>query len=144
MTPTTILNNTFGYTSFRPQQEEIIQTVLDGNDVLVIMPTGGGKSLCYQIPALALDGMAVVVSPLIALMDDQVSALKQMDIKAETLHSNLDPEESSRIVSEVNEGNLDILYISPERLLTQSSMRMLSGTNVCLFAIDEAHCVSVW
>jgi ATP-dependent DNA helicase RecQ len=144
MSTLTVLNNVFGYSSFRDQQEAIIDSLISGEDTLVIMPTGGGKSLCYQIPALVMDGLAIVISPLIALMDDQVAALKQLDIKAETLHSNLEPAESARIISEVNDGKLDILYISPEKLLTRDSLRMLSAVNVCLFAIDEAHCVSVW
>lgn len=144
MTIQAVLQDIFGYTSFRDRQEKIISTVIQGSDALVIMPTGGGKSLCYQIPALVKDGLAVVVSPLIALMDDQVAALRQLDIRAATLHSNLAPTEASGIIDAVTSGKLDILYISPERILSMDILRMLENANVCLFAIDEAHCVSVW
>lgn len=144
MTIQAVLQDIFGYTSFRDRQEKIISTVIQGSDALVIMPTGGGKSLCYQIPALVKDGLAVVVSPLIALMDDQVAALRQLDIRAATLHSNLNPAEASGIIDAVTSGKLDILYISPERILSMDILRMLENANVCLFAIDEAHCVSVW
>jgi len=139
-----ILQSVFGYSTFRDKQEEIINTVVSGQDALVIMPTGGGKSLCYQIPALVMDGLAVVISPLIALMDDQVAALRQLDIKAACLHSNLDNDAASAVISSVHEGTLDILYLSPERALTTDVLRMLGTANVSLFAIDEAHCVSVW
>ena len=139
-----ILNDIFGYSSFRDRQGDIIQSVVDGNDNLVIMPTGGGKSLCYQIPALVRDGLAIVVSPLIALMNDQVAALKQLDIAADALHSNIDEETKRRIHSDIAEGKLKMLYISPEGLLTGRFLEYLKSNNVSLFAIDEAHCVSVW
>ena len=108
------------------------------------MPTGGGKSLCYQIPALVRDGLAIVVSPLIALMNDQVAALKQLDIAADALHSNIDEETKRRIHSDIAEGKLQMLYISPEGLLAGRFLEYLKSNNVSLFAIDEAHCVSVW
>lgn len=139
-----ILNDIFGYSSFRDRQGDIIQSVVDGNDNLVIMPTGGGKSLCYQIPALVRDGLAIVVSPLIALMNDQVAALKQLDIAADALHSNIDEETKRRIHSDIAEGKLKMLYISPEGLLVGRFLEYLKNNNVSLFAIDEAHCVSVW
>ncbi len=137
-----ILKNTFGFNQFRGQQEEIINAVISGNDALVIMPTGGGKSLCYQIPALKLEGLTVVVSPLIALMNDQVAALKQLDIAAETLHSNI--ESSTEIYNKIESEGLDLLYVSPEKLLSDRFLGFLKKQKICLFAVDEAHCVSVW
>jgi ATP-dependent DNA helicase RecQ len=139
-----ILKHNFGFNSFRGQQEEVIQQVLKRKDALVIMPTGGGKSLCYQIPALAMDGLTVVVSPLIALMDDQVAALKLLDIPCGALHSNISDDEYHRISTDIAEGNLKLLYISPERLLSEGFMDYLGRQKINLFAIDEAHCVSVW
>ena len=139
-----ILKDIFGYSAFRDQQGDIIQSVIDGNDNLVIMPTGGGKSLCYQIPALVREGLTIVVSPLIALMNDQVAALKQLDIAAEALHSNNDEETKRRIQKDIDENNLKMLYISPEGLLSGRFLEYLQSKNVSLFAIDEAHCVSVW
>lgn len=146
MTPAlqSILKKTFGFSDFRGQQAEIIQHVLDGNDGLVIMPTGGGKSLCYQLPALHLPGLTVVVSPLIALMDDQVAALLQLDISAGALHSNTEEWQAKSIYSDIRSGELDLLYVSPERLLNENFLGFLRGHSVSLFAIDEAHCVSVW
>ena len=139
-----ILNATFGYQTFRPQQAEIIQHVLDGNDSLVIMPTGGGKSLCYQIPALASDGLTVVISPLIALMDDQVSALEQLNVKAGALHSNVDESKNREIIADIGNGSLKLLYVSPEKVLSNGFIGFLQRQNISLFAIDEAHCVSIW
>ncbi len=139
-----ILQSTFGYTSFRGQQEEIIQHTLEGNDSLVIMPTGGGKSLCYQIPALVNSGLTVVVSPLIALMNDQVNALRQHGVQAAALHSNLSSSENQQVITAVETGNLNLLYVSPEKLMSLHFIDWLKTTSVCLFAIDEAHCVSVW
>ncbi len=143
-TPTQILKDVFGFNGFRDQQEKIIESVVEGNDNLVIMPTGGGKSLCYQIPALVRDGLTVVVSPLIALMNDQVAALKQLDVKAEALHSNISSDYKRQIDKDINEGNLKMLYISPEGLLQDRFINYLKTKNISLFAIDEAHCVSVW
>jgi len=139
-----ILETQFGLQSFRPQQKEIIEHVIDGNDALVIMPTGGGKSLCYQIPALALPGCAVVISPLIALMNDQMAALKQLGIAAGAIHSQVDPLERSRISQQLSNGELKLLYVSPEKIGTPDFRALLQSMNISLFAIDEAHCVSVW
>jgi len=139
-----ILKHTFGYMEFRGQQKEVIQTTLEGQDSLVLMPTGGGKSLCYQIPGLVLEGMAIVVSPLIALMQDQVSALRQLGINAAYLNSTLSREAHNQVMRSIHEGELELLYIAPERLLQESTLERLRAINVSLIAIDEAHCVSQW
>ena len=139
-----ILKSTFGYDQFRHSQQDIIQELLDGNDTLVLMPTGGGKSLCYQIPALIREGMAVVISPLIALMHDQVDALLQLGIKAAYLNSSLSFEEANDIEQQLLNNELDIVYIAPERLLTDRTLALLDRCALSLFAIDEAHCVSQW
>ncbi len=139
-----ILNATFGYETFRPPQDEIIQTVIDGGDALVLMPTGGGKSLCYQIPALARPGCAVVISPLIALMQDQVSALQQLGVNASFLNSTLDPATAMAVEQDLMHGKLDLLYIAPERLTQERTLDLLERAPLSLFAIDEAHCVSQW
>jgi ATP-dependent DNA helicase RecQ len=139
-----VLKHTFGYTEFRGSQKEVIETVLDGQDSLVLMPTGGGKSLCYQIPGLVRSGLAIVVSPLIALMQDQVSALQQLGLKAEYLNSTLSREDQNRIMRSIYDGELEILYVAPERLLQQNTLERLSSVEVSLIAIDEAHCVSQW
>jgi ATP-dependent DNA helicase RecQ len=139
-----ILANVFGYSSFRLQQKEIIEYILDDKDALVIMPTGGGKSICYQLPALAKDGFAIVVSPLIALMNDQVSALRALGVKAYALNSHISYEEKLEINDVVNNGGIKLLYISPERLLSENYIDFLKTKNISLIAIDEAHCVSVW
>ncbi len=140
----TLLNDTFGYPDFRYHQEEIIQTLLDGGDALTLMPTGGGKSLCYQIPALVRAGTGIVVSPLIALMKDQVDALEQLGIRAAYLNSTLDPRSQQETEQDLLEGRLDLLYVAPERLLTERMLNLLGRTELALFAIDEAHCVSQW
>ncbi|NNF35037.1 MAG: DNA helicase RecQ, partial [Saprospiraceae bacterium] len=142
--PQEVLKRVFGYSHFRDQQEEIIQHVMDGRDALVIMPTGGGKSMCYQLPALLLEGVTVVVSPLIALMNDQVVALKQLGINAAAIHSNLSGEENHQIAQQLESGELKMLYVSPERMKNQSFLRLLKRIKLNLIAIDEAHCVSVW
>ncbi len=142
--PLHILNNIFGYSEFRGQQEEIVGSAINGEDCLVIMPTGGGKSLCYQIPALARKGMGIVVSPLIALMEDQVTTLQQLGINAAYLNSTLTREEKSNIAQAINHGDIDILYIAPERLLQSNTLNWLSTKDISLIAIDEAHCVSQW
>ncbi|MGI9425957.1 MAG: DNA helicase RecQ [Hyphomicrobiaceae bacterium] len=139
-----VLESVFGYKSFRPPQDDIIQTVLDGNDALVLMPTGGGKSLCYQVPALIRPGTGIVVSPLIALMHDQVNALEQLGVRAAYLNSSLDRDEQSAIETELRAGALDIVYVAPERLVQDRTLNLLSRCNISLFAIDEAHCVSQW
>jgi len=139
-----ILNQTFGYQSFREPQAEIIEHLINGQDALVIMPTGGGKSLCYQIPALARNGLAVVISPLIALMQDQVNALQQLGIQAVFLNSSLSSSQCYQIEQQIRSNQVDILYIAPERLLKDYSLQLLHSVDLALFAIDEAHCVSQW
>ncbi|GGY99001.1 DNA helicase RecQ [Pseudoduganella plicata] len=139
-----LLETVFGYPAFRGQQAEIVEQVANGGDALVLMPTGGGKSLCYQIPALLRDGVGVVVSPLIALMQDQVDALEEVGVRAAFLNSTQTWEEASRIERMVRTGQLDLLYVAPERLMTQRCFDLLQDSKIALFAIDEAHCVSQW
>lgn len=139
-----LLKDIFGYHSFRPPQEDIISHILNGNDGLVIMPTGGGKSLCFQIPALMLPNITLVISPLIALMQDQVSALKGHGVKAEAYTSNLTSEELRRIENLAYNNELKILYISPEKLNAENFKLFLNRLTISMVAIDEAHCVSVW
>jgi len=143
-TPQDILQHIFGYENFRHQQEKIIQALLDGNDVLTLMPTGGGKSLCYQIPSMLREGTGIVISPLIALMQDQVDALTQLNIRAAFLNSSLSREDIQQTESKLLNNEIDLLYIAPERLLTSRNLNLLNRTKVALFAIDEAHCVSQW
>ncbi len=138
------LRTTFGFDAFRPPQDAVVQTLLDGQDALVLMPTGGGKSLCYQLPALVRPGTGVVVSPLIALMQDQVAALSQLGIRAAFLNSTLRFEQVQSIERALQRGELDLLYIAPERLLQPRTLSLLAGCRLALFAIDEAHCVSQW
>jgi len=145
MTPAlSVLEKTFGYSSFRGQQAEIIQTMIDGGDALVLMPTGGGKSLCYQIPALVRDGTGIVISPLIALMQDQVDALSAVGARAAFLNSTQSAEERQRVEAAFVAGELDLLYLAPERLRVSSTVDLLDRGKIALFAIDEAHCVSQW
>jgi ATP-dependent DNA helicase RecQ len=139
-----ILNTVFGYASFRGEQQAIVEHVAAGGDALVLMPTGGGKSLCYQIPALLREGTAVVVSPLIALMQDQVEALRQFGIAAAFLNSSQDARSQFEIEREFAAGRLKLLYVAPERLLSERCLELIARTPVSLFAIDEAHCVSQW
>ncbi len=139
-----ILHRVFGYESFRGQQAAIVERVIEGGDALVLMPTGGGKSICYQVPALCRPGTAVIISPLIALMDDQVAALRQLGVNAGALHSEIDPAEARSITRDLIEQELDLLYVSPERLLSNGTMERLSHLRLALFAVDEAHCVSAW
>jgi ATP-dependent DNA helicase RecQ len=143
MDPALVLRQVFGYEAFRGPQAEIVAHVLAGGSGLVLMPTGGGKSLCYQVPALCLPGTAVVISPLIALMQDQVEGLRQAGVRAAALHSAIDPQEALAIERDLTRGALDLLYLSPERLLA-GFLERLAGLPICLFAIDEAHCVSQW
>ncbi len=145
-TPISILKTRFGYDAFRFQQEKIIQTILEGRDAFVLMPTGGGKSLCYQIPALLFSGVTVVISPLIALMKDQVDALRVNGIAAAYLNSSLDMPEQEEVILQLKNRQLKLLYISPERLFVdeRSLLQFLKEINVSLFAIDEAHCISQW
>ena len=142
--PLEILKAVFGYDSFRGQQQEIIQQLLTGQDALVLMPTGGGKSLCYQIPSIILPGVGIVISPLIALMQDQVSALLQLGVKAAFLNSTLSSEATRRIEQQLLNNELDLLYIAPERLTAARTAALFSRIHIALFAIDEAHCVSQW
>ncbi len=139
-----LLQSVFGYPAFRGSQSDIVQLVARGGDALVLMPTGGGKSLCYQIPSLLRDGCGIVISPLIALMQDQVDALGELGVRAAFLNSSQSFDESLRVERALRQGELDLLYIAPERLLTQRCLEMLDGVQIALFAIDEAHCVSQW
>jgi ATP-dependent DNA helicase RecQ len=139
-----VLRQTFGYDSFRGQQGEIIDHVVAGGDCLVLMPTGGGKSLCFQIPALVRSGIGIVVSPLIALMKDQVDALRQAGVRAAALNSSLGAGEAAAIERAMRQGELDLVYVAPERLVTPRCLDVLANTEIALFAIDEAHCVSQW
>lgn len=139
-----VLKEVFGLSSFRGQQAEIVRHVVQGGDAVVLLPTGAGKSLCYQIPAICRAGVGVVVSPLIALMRDQVEALRQSGVKAAALHSALTPEETRRVREDLAAGELDLLYVTPERLVSGGFTDFLSRQEIALFAIDEAHCVSQW
>jgi ATP-dependent DNA helicase RecQ len=139
-----LLSTIFGYPEFRGPQEEIIEHVASGGDALVLMPTGGGKSLCYQIPALMREGCAVVVSPLIALMQDQVAGLTEAGVNAAVLNSSLDARAAYQTERDFADGRLDLLYVAPERLVTPRFLELLKQSKVALFAIDEAHCVSQW
>jgi ATP-dependent DNA helicase, RecQ family len=142
--PLEILKTVFGYDHFRGQQQEVIEQLLAGQDALVLMPTGGGKSLCYQIPALIRNGVGIVISPLIALMQDQVSALLQLGVKAAFLNSTLTSEEVRNIERQLLNNELDLLYIAPERLTSGRTLDLFKRIQIALFAIDEAHCVSQW
>src|SRR5882762_1263592 len=139
-----VLKEVFGYPAFRGHQAEVIEHLAGGGDALVLMPTGSGKSLCYQIPALLRDGVGVVVSPLIALMQDQVAALAELGVRAAFLNSTLSGREAAEVESRVRRGELDLLYVAPERLLTQRCLDLLAESRLALLAIDEAHCVSQW
>jgi ATP-dependent DNA helicase RecQ len=142
--PLQVLRQVFGYDAFRGPQREIVEHVVSGGDALVLMPTGGGKSLCYQVPALVRPGTGIVVSPLIALMHDQVQALRQLGVRAAALNSTLAPAEARQVERDLANGELDLVYVAPERLLTDSFLNLLAGAHIALFAIDEAHCVSQW
>ncbi len=139
-----ILKNTFGYDNFRGRQLDIIENIIAGNNVLTVMPTGAGKSLCFQIPALLMDGLTIVVSPLISLMQNQVEALKLFGVEAASINSTNSPEQNRDIWQKINGGHLKILYVSPERLMTEQMLDLIDDLEVSLFAIDEAHCVSQW
>lgn len=142
--PHTILRDVFGYNDFRGDQFKIIEHLIQGNDAFVLMPTGGGKSLCYQIPAIIRKGVGIIISPLIALMQDQVDALLQLGVKAALLNSSLDARAAWKVEQDLQQGQLDLLYVSPERLLMPRFLELLEQTPLALFAIDEAHCVSQW
>lgn len=143
-TPEAVLHRVFGFESFRGLQESAVQAVMKGEDVLVLMPTGGGKSLCYQVPALCRKGVGLVISPLIALMEDQVAGLRQLGVRASALHSEMEYQDQQTVREDLLCDQLDLLYISPERLLTPYSLNLLRRCSLSLIAIDEAHCVSAW
>ena len=142
--PQQLLHRIFGHADFRGPQQAIIEHITTGGDALVLMPTGGGKSLCYQVPALLREGVGLVISPLIALMQDQVEALRQVGVRAEFLNSTLDAASAARVEQALLAGELDLLYVAPERLLTPRFLALLDRSPIALFAIDEAHCVSQW
>ncbi|MFN7634334.1 MAG: RecQ family ATP-dependent DNA helicase, partial [Acetobacteraceae bacterium] len=142
--PADVLRHVFGHEGFRGRQEEIVRHVIAGGSGLVLMPTGGGKSLCYQVPALCRPGLAVIVSPLIALMEDQVAALRQQGVEAGALHSDLTPEDAAAVRRALREDRLKLLYVSPERLTLPQTIEALDARPIALFAVDEAHCVSQW
>jgi ATP-dependent DNA helicase RecQ len=142
--PETVLKSVFGYDNFRGQQKDIITQLIQGKDALVLMPTGGGKSLCYQIPAMIRPGVGIVISPLIALMQDQVNALHQLGVNAAFLNSTLSMDEVRGVEQQLLQNQLDLLYIAPERLTSTWTQSLLQRLNIALFAIDEAHCVSQW
>ncbi|HEX9078866.1 MAG TPA: DNA helicase RecQ, partial [Desulfuromonadaceae bacterium] len=142
--PRETLRTVFGYSSFRPHQEEIITRVTGGENAFVLMPTGGGKSLCYQVPALLRSGVGVVVSPLISLMKDQVDALVANGVSAAFYNSTLAEGQARRVLAELHGGRLDLLYVAPERLMSEGFLERLKGVEIALFAIDEAHCISQW
>lgn len=139
-----VLKDVFGYEVFRGKQKQIIEHIVEGNNVLAVMPTGAGKSLCFQIPGLMMDGLAIVVSPLISLMQNQVEALKIAGVEADTINSNNTPEQSREIWRKINDGTLKFLYVSPEKLMTEQMLDRIDELNISLFAIDEAHCISQW
>src|ERR1700743_2263858 len=139
-----LLNSVFGLPSFRGAQKQVIDHLVNGGNCLVLMPTGGGKSLCYQLPSLLREGCGIVVSPLIALMRDQVAALGEAGVNAAVLNSTLSFDEASEVERRLIAGDLDLLYVAPERLLTPRCLSLLAQAQIALFAIDEAHCVSQW
>jgi ATP-dependent DNA helicase RecQ len=142
--PAEILHRVFGLPGFRGQQEAVISQVLAGGDAIVLMPTGGGKSLCYQLPSLCRPGVGIVVSPLIALMRNQVAALRQLGVNAAALNSSMTGVETAAVRADLRAKKLDLLYVAPERLMMPEFLEMLEGAEIALFAIDEAHCVSQW
>src|SRR3954454_21624475 len=139
-----VLNSVFGLPGFRGAQEEIVRHVTEGGNFLVLMPTGGGKSLCYQVPSLLRQGCGIVVSPLIALMRDQVAGLEEAGVRAAVLNSTLSFNEAAAVEARLVAGDLDLVYVAPERLVTPRCLALLGRASIALFAIDEAHCVSQW
>ncbi|MBI5602052.1 MAG: ATP-dependent DNA helicase RecQ, partial [Deltaproteobacteria bacterium] len=139
-----VLKKVFGFDSFRPLQQEVVRAILDGRDCFVVMPTGGGKSLCFQLPAHLLPGTCLVISPLISLMKDQVDAARGNGLRAAFLNSSQADQERLKVLSELMAGRLDLLYVSPERLAMETFFNNLKRANLCLMAIDEAHCISEW
>ncbi|MGL5328712.1 MAG: DEAD/DEAH box helicase, partial [Peptostreptococcaceae bacterium] len=142
--PIDILSKYYGYTSFRKGQESIINSIINKKDVLAIMPTGGGKSICYQVPALVLDGITLVISPLISLMKDQVDALKTMGINATYINSSLGSKEFNEILNNIIDDEYKIIYVAPERLDSYEFTNIIKSKNISQVAVDEAHCVSQW
>ena len=142
--PRALLQSIFGFSGFRPGQEEIVDAVMAGRNTLAIMPTGGGKSLCFQLPALCREGVTVVISPLIALMRDQVRSLREAGVEAGALTSGNTDEETEDVFSALDDGRLKLLYMAPERLASAGTLPMLRRINCTLIAVDEAHCVSQW
>ncbi len=142
--PRDVLHKTFGHSAFRGQQEEVVNHIVAGGDAVVLFPTGAGKSICYQIPSLCRHGVGIVVSPLIALMRDQVEAMRQQGVRAEALNSSMSPESAAGVKSLLRKGALDLLYVAPERIMTAGFLQMIADVDIALFAIDEAHCVSQW
>jgi len=138
--PLDVLKRVYGYSAFRGRQQEVVEHVTGGGDAVVLFPTGAGKSLCFQIPALCRPGLGVVVSPLIALMRDQVEALKQLGVNAAALNSSLTREEAIAVRRQIYDGTLDLLYVTPERIVTDGFADLLGDARIALFAIDEAHC----
>ena len=139
-----LLEKYWGYQAFRSLQQEIIQSVMQGDDVLAVLPTGAGKSLCYQLPAVARSGVTLVVSPLIALMNDQVQALQERGISAVAVHSQISWTEIQSQLNRVHHGQVAMLYVSPERLVSERFLLQISGTDITCMVIDEAHCISMW
>jgi len=144
VSPLQMLQNVFGYKEFRPYQQQVVDAVISGQDAFVLMPTGGGKSICYQLPALHRPGVGIVVSPLISLMKDQVDSLLANGVRAACYNSSLNAAAARQVLAELHAGQLDLLYVAPERLLTDDFLERLQGLPVALFAVDEAHCVSQW
>ena len=138
------LQQVFGFQGFRPHQEEAVVSLIGGHDAFILMPTGGGKSICFQIPALIRTGVTIVVSPLIALMKDQVDSLVALGIRAACYNSSLAPGEGRNVLERLRQNRLDLLYVAPERLMSADFLGLLRGTTPALFAIDEAHCISQW
>ena len=142
--PLDILHQTFGYPTFRPHQEQIVEAAVSGRDVMAVMPTSAGKSICYQVPALALGGLTIVVSPLISLMSDQVMALRELGVAAACLNSALDSHERSQTLAEMSRGLLNLVYVAPERLADPAFLDVVQSHGLSLLAVDEAHCISQW
>ncbi|HZY68143.1 MAG TPA: DNA helicase RecQ [Devosia sp.] len=142
--PHDVLHKVFGHAGFRGQQGDVVQHIVDGGDAVVLFPTGAGKSVCYQVPALCRHGVGIVVSPLIALMRDQVEAMRQQGVRAEALNSSMSPEQAAGVKALLRRGALDLLYVAPERAMTAGFLQMIADIDISLFAIDEAHCVSQW
>lgn len=143
-TPKEALKAVFGYDSFRQGQESVINAVLDGRDILAVMPTGAGKSLCYQVPAMLLSGITLVISPLISLMQDQVKALNEAGVDAAFINSSLSEKEMHDTFKNASKGQYKIIYVAPERLMSEGFVRLAKGVEISMITVDEAHCISQW